>query len=219
MPQYCKQQDQKAIVTLYQDGKPFKVKVDNPPITITCLENNKETCAVVDVIITARVYNRDNQTYDIAQATNRCFAPILGVRVSDVKTNVQIKCRGNTSYRDTQCDIVDWYGASPSYGGANEPTIVVSGAIKSMIPITPASSESKKVGVQISDRNGAIQYSNPNIECRWQVQCGDECPDGTEKHLSPNYPGYCCLDCQGIANQIREITNSIRNKKRNKNRG
>ncbi|HYX19070.1 MAG TPA: hypothetical protein VE944_32910 [Nostoc sp.] len=44
------------------------------------------------------------------------------------------------------------------------------------------------------------------------VTCGDGCPEGFCKCVIPEYPGYCCLDCNSTAASIRTITNELRGK-------
>lgn len=44
----------------------------------------------------------------------------------------------------------------------------------------------------------------------YKVSCGDGCPEGFCKCPSPEYPGYCCLDCSAIAGSIHAITNELR---------
>lgn len=51
------------------------------------------------------------------------------------------------------------------------------------------------------------------IECPdggYKVTCGDDCPEGFCKCVTSEYPGYCCLDCNATAAQIRAITNDLR---------
>lgn len=45
----------------------------------------------------------------------------------------------------------------------------------------------------------------------FHVTCGD-CPEGFCKCIIPEYPGYCCLDCNAAAASIRSITNELKGK-------
>lgn len=49
--------------------------------------------------------------------------------------------------------------------------------------------------------------NNPND---FTVACGDDCPPGTTKCFSTNYPGYCCLPCNEVKNEIRAIASQVR---------
>ncbi|WP_218964710.1 hypothetical protein [Nostoc linckia] len=44
----------------------------------------------------------------------------------------------------------------------------------------------------------------------YKVSCGDECPEGFCKCPSPEYPGYCCLDCTATAASIHAITDDLK---------
>lgn len=43
----------------------------------------------------------------------------------------------------------------------------------------------------------------------YTVACGDDCPDGYCKCHTTKYPGYCCLDCKKVANQINNLTQRL----------
>ncbi len=53
----------------------------------------------------------------------------------------------------------------------------------------------------------SVSGSSP---CSFTVACDDECPPGTTKCLTTNYPGYCCLPCKEIASEINAIANLVR---------
>ena len=44
----------------------------------------------------------------------------------------------------------------------------------------------------------------------YSVLCDGDCPPGTVKCLSTNYPGYCCLPCSEIKNEIKAIASQVR---------
>ena len=60
--------------------------------------------------------------------------------------------------------------------------------------------------------NGQLLFQDQG-ECPvvYDVQC-TKCPEGTCECPTPNYPGYCCLDCASTAASIRAITNNLRAK-------
>lgn len=46
--------------------------------------------------------------------------------------------------------------------------------------------------------------------CDYTVTCGEECPPGTTKCASTNYPGYCCLPCDSTKQEIISIKNIVK---------
>ncbi|QSJ18747.1 hypothetical protein JYQ62_08300 [Nostoc sp. UHCC 0702] len=51
-----------------------------------------------------------------------------------------------------------------------------------------------------------------NIDCpgNYKVSCDDDCPDGYMRCECPGYPGYCCIPCHEIRNEIASITAAVR---------
>lgn len=64
----------------------------------------------------------------------------------------------------------------------------------------------------VIDSAGRIITREYLIEPTYTVACDDECPEGFCKCLTPEYPGYCCLNCASTAASIRTITNELRGK-------
>lgn len=44
----------------------------------------------------------------------------------------------------------------------------------------------------------------------YTVSCEGECPPDTVKCLSTNFPGYCCIPCSEIKNEIKAIASQVR---------
>ncbi len=44
----------------------------------------------------------------------------------------------------------------------------------------------------------------------FEIQCGN-CPDGYTECKTSTYPGYCCLPCNEVKNEIITIKNTIKN--------
>lgn len=63
--------------------------------------------------------------------------------------------------------------------------------------------------IQIISSTGQIFTKTGECPIEYTVICGDECPEGSCKCITPGYPGYCCLDCGSAAASIRAITNSL----------
>lgn len=62
-----------------------------------------------------------------------------------------------------------------------------------------------KYTLTIIDTTGKIyekQFDKPPI---YKVACDDECPLGHLRCPSNKYPGYCCIPCAAIADQINSI--------------
>jgi len=56
--------------------------------------------------------------------------------------------------------------------------------------------------VTIQDCNGDTIYNNSGGNCSTSFAC-DGCPTGTIQCNCNNYPGYCCLPCQAIEEEIQ----------------
>lgn len=73
----------------------------------------------------------------------------------------------------------------------------------------PPSTDSK-CEIRIS-HNGLLLYSDRGkCPIPFEVLCGEQCPEGTTKCFSTNYPGYCCLPCSEIKQEIKAIASQIR---------
>lgn len=70
---------------------------------------------------------------------------------------------------------------------------------------------SSNFNLKIIDKdNNTIFNQSYNVQPKYTVACDDECPIGTTKCFSTNYPGYCCLPCSEIAGEIKAIANQVR---------
>lgn len=67
--------------------------------------------------------------------------------------------------------------------------------------------------IAIFDKNNnKIFLDSGECPINFVVTCDDDCPEGFCKCIIPEYPGYCCLDCNATAASIRAITNDLRGK-------
>lgn len=73
----------------------------------------------------------------------------------------------------------------------------------------PAPYPSQNCFIRITHQNIVLHLDRGACPVTFTVNCGN-CPDGQEEHKTSIYPGYCCLDCRAIANEIRGITNIVR---------
>lgn len=64
--------------------------------------------------------------------------------------------------------------------------------------------------IKISNSINQIYEYSGQCPCIFNVACDDDCPPGTTKCFSTNYPGYCCLPCNEIAGEIKAIASQIR---------
>lgn len=72
-----------------------------------------------------------------------------------------------------------------------------------------------KYQIIISNTSGIELFKeekDTTIPPKYEVACGEECPEGFCKCITPEYPGYCCLDCNSTAASIRAITNDLKGK-------
>jgi hypothetical protein len=72
-----------------------------------------------------------------------------------------------------------------------------------------STSNNQRCSIQILHNNMLLFSDQGNCPVTFTVSCGN-CPPGTEEHKTNTYPGYCCLDCQSIASEIRGIANTVR---------
>jgi hypothetical protein len=74
----------------------------------------------------------------------------------------------------------------------------------------PTNSNSlERCSIQITYNGLTIFQDQGNCPLTFNVSCGN-CPPGTEEHQINVYPGYCCFDCNSIANDIRGLTNIVK---------
>ncbi len=70
--------------------------------------------------------------------------------------------------------------------------------------------EKPKCHIEVKYNGNTVHKADGTCPINYTVNCGEECPPGTFKCLSTNYPGYCCLPCNEIAGEIKAIANQIR---------
>lgn len=65
--------------------------------------------------------------------------------------------------------------------------------------------------LKINHEGNLIFQETGKCPISYSVTCGEECPPGTTKCLSTNYPGYCCLPCEPTKQSIIGIKNMVKN--------
>jgi hypothetical protein len=66
--------------------------------------------------------------------------------------------------------------------------------------------------LKVVDNTGSVKNLIVKSCGDYQVSCDEDCPEGFCKCPSPNYPGYCCLDCASTVSDIRVIARELRSK-------
>lgn len=63
--------------------------------------------------------------------------------------------------------------------------------------------------IKICSGENIIFSAEGECPCKFTVDCGD-CPEGYLKCNTPNYPGYCCIPCDEIKDEIKGLIQKIR---------
>ncbi|MBW4642924.1 MAG: hypothetical protein KME23_08000 [Goleter apudmare HA4340-LM2] len=67
----------------------------------------------------------------------------------------------------------------------------------------------ERCSIQILHNGSVIFQDQGDCPVSYSVKCGN-CPEGTEEIKTNIYPGYCCLDCAAVANEIKAITSIVK---------
>lgn len=208
MPTYCNELNKKATVTLKKNGKTIKITSDKPPVTVTC-KNSENPPDCTKIKATVRYKERSTTTgFEISGSfTASLYSPVLGIRIGGQASNIELNSRGLAS---GSCTTQMWRVHASNSGTSYRYLEAYIESIELLSP--PLDSQPSSKGIVIRDVTGGIIFDDDAIDCDWSVQCDDDCPEGTCKCISPIYPGYCCLDCESTAANIRAITNDLRAK-------
>lgn len=63
--------------------------------------------------------------------------------------------------------------------------------------------------ITISHMGTTLFTDKGNCPVKFEVICGEQCPEGYLKCASTNYPGYCCLPCEPIKAEIKAIKSHV----------
>lgn len=225
---YCKVEDKTAIITFGSASTLSKtIRIKDVPINVTRGFYTKDTsqdfpigdrCILYNV--TVKLYYSVTEYYTQEKIiTTQILGPIEGIFVDYSQWNQA------SNYRQTwyvighgrNGEICTLYSqniplaASPNMVRQEPYTLIdIAPANPNYVPNTPPYSTSKKIyyiTFDIDDYN--IYREESSTEFTYSVSC-DGCPPGTIKCLSTNYPGYCCLPCSEIKNEIKAIASQIR---------
>lgn len=71
----------------------------------------------------------------------------------------------------------------------------------------------KRCSIQVRYNGLVIFQDQGNCPITYSVSCGN-CPNGQEEHRISKYPGYCCMDCSVIKNEIKSIASVLKRNRR-----
>lgn len=77
-------------------------------------------------------------------------------------------------------------------------------------PIADTSDAKTKCFIEVKHDGNTVFKDSGDCPVSFKVACGEECPEGTVKCFSTNYPGYCCLPCSEIKAEIKAIVSQVR---------
>lgn len=76
--------------------------------------------------------------------------------------------------------------------------------------IAPLVNQESICTIELYYQNKRIFYDEGDCPLAYEVTCKQECPPGTTKCYSTNYPGYCCLPCEPTKQSIIGIKNIVK---------
>lgn len=187
---------------------------DKPKVYITFKDGVKHVFLPLFSPLEVIVENFTNHTFNYVPggyqlscySTNNERGYTLAVRdyeVRDSGSNIQFKYRYQLWVQLCESnDLTLYFNVDPSSIVINNNitcSTIETNEQKSKVHIKPEGSTVDSF-VLVGDSPGKIE-----------VACGD-CPPGYCRCVIPEYPGYCCLDCNATAEQIKVITNELRSK-------
>jgi hypothetical protein len=64
---------------------------------------------------------------------------------------------------------------------------------------------SEKCTISIVNGNGYTFSKAGECPIKYEVSCGDDCPEGSHKCTHNKYPGYCCVPCKEVGDKLKNI--------------
>jgi hypothetical protein len=61
----------------------------------------------------------------------------------------------------------------------------------------------------VKDKTGKILYQDSGQSLKYEVVCGDDCPEGSHKCTHDKYPGYCCVPCKEVGEKLKNIASKV----------
>lgn len=63
--------------------------------------------------------------------------------------------------------------------------------------------------IQIVNNQGYAFSKAGELPLKYEVSCGNECPEGSHKCTHKKYPGYCCIPCKETGDRLKNIANKV----------
>lgn len=202
---HCKLEDKKATI-IYSFNKQDKAfKTENVPIEVRVYSKSTNT---------TENYNPEGFGIRFYSPNNRNWIeiPVRDYQIYDVPN-------GELYYPGENYKGISWWGCNKDDfnrnpdGSLNGPGINTAtfSLISSLKCPTVSQNQAKvKCYLEVKYAGQIIFTDSGDCPVKYAVACGEECPPGTTKCASTNYPGYCCLPCNEIAGEIKAIANQVR---------
>lgn len=216
MTTHCKTGDKNSIVSYRFNNQTEKVvKIKNAPIDVTTKtvgDSNDFSggqCPDLYYVYYRAIANDgtvgQEQATTVLGAITKIQVDILPARFDSFSTswNLWVTCAGGSNYENGIAKIFIIY------------TVYGRGEFLRIEPVPPnldncGNNDSKKCEISVSYQNNLIFKDTGKCPVTYEVVCDSDCPTGTVKCKSTNYPGYCCLPCSEIKNQIKAIASQVR---------
>lgn len=212
---YCKLGDTDVFITYnFSDSKPKTIKIKNAPIRVetqTLVRNVPPSEQIVGQLynvnytLTRPGYAEtvtDTQVYRAKITGAGVNAdPALGYTANNnwsYTFYITAQGYGTLSYFDEPTDLTFINAFGNPHG-----TIVINW-------ISPINNQESICTIEIYYKNKRIYYDEGACPLSYEVTCDQQCPPGTSKCFSTNYPGYCCLPCDETRAEIKAITNQVK---------
>jgi len=202
MTTHCSINDSIATVTVTSPVKE-KLKFDNPPINVTLNSNSSGNS--INIVGDYEQFNSHHPNYFVSwedptgNSTDNYSLSfyecgkggICGASSPNTSGEIYYALHINKNGIDTgnHFNPTGWYSASIANINRDAANLF---------------------SLRVVDRLGVILTRNYSQNPEYAVTCNDDCPEGTSKCFSTNYPGYCCLPCNEIKAEIRAITSHVR---------
>lgn len=210
MPTYCKPEDTQATIDYSFKSVSNRLIIKNVPIEVEkgvkgyfIPPEQQERGQLYKVNMTL---NRPNYA-GISTGDYYFYAPITGTEVVFVPNPEGNNYQQIYSIYASGSNISGYTGRLEKYFVSNSFNSQQLGSltINSMTPVNPGPEYKEKCFIKISYRGNTLFYKEGDCPCEYDVTCGQECPPGTVKCSSTDYPGYCCLPCEPTKQAIRAI--------------
>lgn len=209
------QKGEKATVTYkFSNSVKRNYITENTPITVTTrqsdLENFEGGQCPITYLVKYRSIDNSGTTGEIRYASVK--GPITAITTGHLPSGVahpfesewqiRLACSGGANYVNGVEIIRVIY------------TLYGYGELLSIEPEPPyldnCGEPEKQCEILVYNSSNSIIFSDRGkCPVTYSITCGD-CPEGTIKCDAPGYPGYCCLPCKEIAEEVKAIANQVR---------